>query len=814
MKQLLLLASLALSHLYALAQTPVTGKITGQVNDDAQKLVEFANVTLHKAADSSLVKATLTDTKGFFELGAVKEGQYYVNVSQMGYQRFRSPVFNINADHDAVQLSTIQLATNAKRLGEVTVRSTKPFVERQVDKTVLNIENSITAAGSTAMEVLEKAPGITVDADGNIAMQGRQGVLVMIDNKPTYLSANDLATMLKGMSASQIEKIEIITNPSARYDASGNAGIINIRMKKDQRMGMNGSANLSLGQGLRFKQNAGLNLNLREKKWNWFANLTQVHRSGENRTKLTRNFRTNDVLTSALYQEATQTNTFSTQNLKVGADYSLSKKTTIGATLGGIHNDIDVRVVSQNNFNTPGGQLQSRATTRNANDDQWLNLTANLNIRHTFDSTGRELSADVDYLRFDQVMAQQSITDFTNAGGSIIQDPYRLRGDLPSIINIITAKSDYIHPISKKLKFEAGLKSSFVTNDGNAQYFLQQGNSEVIDQNRTNHFIYEENINAGYLNVNQQFKKLSIQLGLRGEQTIAKGNQVTTNQQFSRNYFQVFPTIYVRQEIDKNNAIGYTFGRRIQRPDYQSLNPFRYFLDLYTYREGNPELQPQFTYNSEVTYTFKQQYSLTVYRNHTNRIISTVFTQNDITKEAAQTQKNLDNQRTVGFNTFLPLKPAKWWNCNAYVEAYNTKYSSNFLTGRFDRQLTTFFVNANNTFTLGKTWSAEMTAYYQHNFLFGTFEIKPQAMVAVGAQKTFWERKGTVKVNVSDVFLTQRNNLAVNYQNVDMDMHRRLDSRYATIAFSYRFGNSKMAPARRRNSGAEDENRRVRVQES
>ena len=288
MKKLFLLYYLGIAMPVCAQQ--LSGKIEGQVNDDTKKLVEFANVTLHHEKDSALVKAAITDQQGIFGFENIAQGRYFVKVSQVGYQKFKSPVFTLNADNKLVKLTDIQLFTDTKALNEVTVRSNKPFIEREIDKIVLNVENSITAAGNNVIEVLEKAPGVTVDADGNVSLKGKQGVLILIDGKPTNLSTADLANMLRGMAANQIEKIELITNPSAKYDATGNAGIINIRMKRDQKLGMNGSANLSIGQGLRFKQNAGLNLNYRDKKWNLFGNLTQVNRGGENRAVIRRHF--------------------------------------------------------------------------------------------------------------------------------------------------------------------------------------------------------------------------------------------------------------------------------------------------------------------------------------------------------------------------------------------------------------------------------------------------------------------------------------------------------------------------------------------
>ena len=258
------------------AQSPAKGKVSGQVLDSQNKILEFTTVTLLKAKDSTLVKGALGDANGRFEFENVHEGRYLVSVSQMGYQKFYSPAFSV-VSADEIKMEVIQLKEASKELAEVKVVAAKPFIEQQLDKTVVNVENSIVSAGSTALEVLEKSPGITVDSDGKISLKGKQAVLVMIDGKPTYMSATDLANYLRNMQASQMEKIEIMTNPPAKYDAAGNAGIINIRLKKNQNMGLNGSINGGLGYGRYMKENAGLNLNYRQGKMNVFGSYNFRH---------------------------------------------------------------------------------------------------------------------------------------------------------------------------------------------------------------------------------------------------------------------------------------------------------------------------------------------------------------------------------------------------------------------------------------------------------------------------------------------------------------------------------------------------------
>ncbi len=810
MKKLFTVVLLLGVFLKASAQNPLT--VSGKIRDSSGKSLEFATVSLHKQADSSVVKSRYTDENGAFVLENVPQGVYFLKAAMIGFYTYISPSVIVNAENASVSLSDIVLVPSENHLSEVTVTAKKPFLERQIDKLVINVESNITMAGNNALEILDKIPGVRTDADGNVSVYGKQGIQIFMDGKPSNLSAADLAAMLRGMQASQIEKIEVITNPSARYDATGNTGIINLVMKRDKRFGTNGSATVAAARGLHWRQNAGFNLNYRNRNLSTGMNVSQGVGDRENRAFITRNFGVLTADKQFFDQKATTVTAPFTRNIKLTADYYAGKKTVIGAAVGWTGNTFDTRILSDADLKNAEASILVRNHSDVKNLDKWNNLTFNANLRMTLDSQGREFSADFDWLIYNQQLKQNSVNTTPFVASGTPTPPYLLRGDLPSLINVRSFKADYVHPLSASTRFEAGIKTSFVDNDGDARYYLTVAEGEIPDPGRTNHFLYFENVNAAYVNLNTRLGKTSLQMGLRAEQTRLKGNLVTYDTTFYRNYLKLFPTVFVSRTLGTKHTLSISGGRRIQRPNYQDLNPFRFFLDLYTYREGNPDLQPQFSYNTELTYGFNQKIFLNVYFNRETQRISTVLSQNDETKVAAQTQLNLSDGRTMGYNLSVPVDVIRSkWSANLFFNHWSDRLRGNVRNDAFDNEQSSFLIQMTNNLILGKNWVGEFGGYYVSRQLYGTFVFEPQWQLNAGIQKKVWNKKGTIRLNANDIFLTQKQKMSVTYANVDMLLRRRLDTRFVTLAFSYNFGNSSVQGTRRRNGGADEERNRIQA---
>jgi iron complex outermembrane receptor protein len=788
------------------------GKVAGTVIDGSQKTVASSTITLLRAKDSSVAKISAADKNGNFEFEKISWGKYFVSVSAVGHQKGYSEIFEISAEKNSVVLKTIELIPQSKSLGAVTVTAKKPLVEQKIDRTIINVEAAITNVGSTALEVLEKSPGISVDKDGNISLKGKEGVMILIDGRPTQLGGADLANLLRSMNASQLDQIEIMTNPPAKYDAAGNAGIINIKTKKNRQFGYNGSANVGYSQGLYPKFNEGVNFNYRINKVNVFTNLSHNYNLNYNVLTIQRNFR--DINTKELKSNFDQiarmkgeNNSF---NGKVGLDYFAGKNTTFGIVLTGFSSErTSINKNVTNIFQTQGSTTSQTRAISDGNQD-WKNFSTNLNFRQLLDTSGKELTADLDYITYDSKNHTSMVNSYFDELGNATYKPDTLLGALPQNIKIYSGKIDYLQPLKKGARFEAGLKSSYVKTDNNAAYDSIQYGGIIHDYNRSNYFIYEENINAAYVNINKPInKKWGAQLGVRVENTNAKGNQVTTGEKFDRHYSQIFPTAYVQYTKDKNNSFVLNYGRRIRRPDYQSLNPFINFIDRYTFQKGNPNLKPQFSHNIELSHTYKGSLTTTLNYSRTTDIIQTVIEQNEATNETFVKRANIAKQRQFGIAVNASTPVTKWWKSNIYVNAFNNKFEGIVNNEFVTVDVTTLMLNGSQQFQFSKTFSGEISGFFRTQGIEGVIHTKPFGMMSIGVSKQIIKNKGTLRLNLRDVFKTQHFRGESKYSNVDAAFQERSDSRVINIGFTYRFSKGKINQRKRSNGSANDEQSRV-----
>ncbi|MEJ7738563.1 MAG: TonB-dependent receptor [Chitinophagaceae bacterium] len=813
MGKFILLLSLSLASLLSYAQEK-PGKITGSVVDPKSKGIEAATVQLLRVKDQGLVKFAVTNGEGKFELEKIAEGKYLINITAVGFEKKGSEAFEITAAKSTVQLPALQLENSGKSLGEVTVTGKKPMVENKIDKTVVNVEAFISNAGGTAMDVLEKSPGISVDRDGIISLKGKQGVIILMDGKQTFLSGQDLANLLKNMPANQLETIEIMTQPSSKYDASGNSGIINIKTKKNSLSGFNGSINLSYVQGVYPKSPNSINVNYKKNKVNLFANYSYSFWQGFGDLNILRKFRNNsNELTSVFDQLSIQRFKGENHNLRTGMDYAIDKKTSIGFVVNAMYNPRQFSAASVSDIYNGAGQLDSTNVADSRSKDPWKNIGTNINFRKTLDTAGRELTADVDYVRYTSTSRQSSFNyTFFNPGHKLI-DSFFLKGNLPSDIKIYTAKMDYVHPLKKGAKIEAGLKSSYVETDNNAQYTKLDNtkNEWINDGTRSNHFLYDENINAAYFNYSRHIKKIGIQGGLRYEYTKAKGKQMINQKNFDRSYGQLFPTAYISYAMNKKNNFSLSYGRRIQRPNYQDMNPFQYFLDQYTYREGNPFLTPQFSHNLELSHNFKGELNTNISFTETTDIINDVLKQNNVTKVTLLTRENIARRRNIGMSVSYNKALTKWWTTSIFANLFNNKYDGIVNNRQLNVNISSLMFNVNNQLKFKKGWGGEVSGFYRTKMQDGGLIVsEPMGVVSFGVSKQIIKSKGTLKLNIIDPFYIQNFRGFTQFGEIDMTIRNKWDNRRVGLGFSYRFGKTQNnGPAKRKTGSSQDEQSRV-----
>lgn len=795
------------ASLYAQTAKPAA-KIAGLLKDDKGKPMDFATVSLLKASDSTMVKGTLSNESGAYFIDHVNKGSYLVKATVVGYEKAVSKPISITEGSETISVPALTLVPANHTLGTVTVTATKPLIERKIDRTVMNVENSVLAAGNSAMEILERAPGVTIDKDDNISLKGKQGVTVMINDKLTYLTSAQLAAMLRSTDGTTIQSIEIITNPSAKYDASGNSGIINIKLKKNRQTGTNGSVTLGAGYGKYGKDNENLTLNHKEGNLNIFGAISHNDNKRFQDIGIKRIVTDNAGNTTYFNQHTLMPQQNNNNSYRLGADYDLSSKNTIGFVVSGYFNGEDDNNSNITNIGRNFTVADSSLRTISAFHQTYNNFAVNLNDTYKLDTAGQEISADLDYSKFRNNSNSEYMTDFYLPGGGVQKPSAFLGNHTPSIIDIHTGKVDYTKHLTKAIKMESGFKYSDVKTDND----LQQTVSSADPYLSLNHFIYDEKVAAGYLNLSREYKNFSVQLGLRAENTSsdATGDSLHVVQNIHRSYLDFFPSVFLNHTINDKNEMSFSYSRRIDRPQYDNLNPFIYHLDPYTYQKGNPYLKPQYTNNFEFSYTYNKNLNISLGYSRTTDVITELPGTDPATKVAFVTQQNLQVQNSYNFNVYTPYTISKWWNGNVNATAFYLGFKSNGLEGgNLDRGQTAYQIRATQTFLPVKGYKIEVTSNYQSALTYGLFYVHPQYSTDAGISHSFADKKASIKLSVSDIFNTRRNDVTSVYQSTNLDIAQTRESRITRLTFTYNFGNNKIK-ARQHQTGADDEKNRVK----
>ncbi|MEP7377397.1 MAG: outer membrane beta-barrel protein [Chitinophagaceae bacterium] len=756
--------------------------------------------------DSVAVKTGGANAAGSIEFMDLSAAKYLVRASQAGYEDGYSTVIDLEKNGSFSDI--VILKTKNFQMQTVTVVSNKPPIQFLPDKTVINPEASITNAGATIIDVLEKSPGITVARDGNIIMKGKPAVTVLIDGKPTQLSGTDLQAYLSGISASQVDVIELIENPGAKYDASGNAGIINIKLKSNKLKGFNGSMNLSIGQGMYYKTGNSLNLNYRNGKINWFMNYgMRASTERMDMYTLRKYFDSNREDSALLEQPNVNKARNSGYNLKTGFDFFVNNKTTLGLVFNGGLFNRKAKSFAAIDWMGPDYQIDSSINTQGENTTEFNRGGLTLNGKHKIDEHS-ELSVDIDYVRF-TIHSDQNYQTQLSVPGSEIE---ATKGNFPSKLDIITAKVDYSRRFSKFL-LETGLKTAINKTDNLADFYYYDSGNWQPDLSRSNHFLYDEKISAAYASVDVESGKWHWQTGLRYEITSyhAKqlGNAIVKDSSFSRNYGSLFPTAFVSYQADSNNMVTFRIGRRIDRPPFQYLNPFLRVLNKYTYEGGNPYIRPQYTWNFSVAHTYQQKLTTEISYSYLKDYFSQIFfidsNSSNVNKNIIiYTRGNVGSFQNFGITETFQQTINKWWNLTA-VAVFNHKIIKGVEWAPIEARVSQLNISINNQFQLKKGWALELSGYYQTKSQIDLQEwLKPQGELDAGVSKQIMKSKGTLRLNIRDITYFQNYSGYSTFQNSYEPFTIKWDSRVVRLSFSWRFGKT-MKPINRSEGGATDE---------
>ncbi|GAA4499105.1 outer membrane beta-barrel family protein [Hymenobacter ginsengisoli] len=787
------------------AQAPAA--VRGSVAGPGGAAVEFATITLHRAADSVVVRTEFSDAQGTFRLDAPAGKIYRVSAMQVGYGRYWSAPFEVPAA--GLVLPAIRLApSQATALKEVTVTGRKPLYERRADRTVVNVADSPLSSGATTLDVLARSPGVTLSATNDLGLRGRQGLLVVIDGKRTPLTGNDLAEYLRSLPAEQLQSIELITNPPASFDAQGGAGVIAINLKKDQRLGTNGTANASLGYSEQAKFTGGLALNHRRKNLNVYGTYAYTDRRYFARLDLTRQFAATATLPAGgLVQSNDQLAHLRSHTARVGLDLNLSKRTLLGASITGLASTNDLSTASQAVTTDELGQPTDRFRARTDWNVSRPSGSANLNLRHAFadSASAAALSADADYARYALTRLSDQYVVFDTPGRAADQ----LSGDQHSRLSIGAAKVDFSQPLPHRSRLEVGAKATQVVSDNDVAFTSTMGGQTVPRPDISSQFSYHENVNAAYASLRGALAGATLQAGLRAEQTNILATQAGATVR-EQHYLQLFPSALAERTFNDRHALTLAVARRIDRPNYQQLNPLRTYADATSYLAGNPNLLASTSYNFELTHTYRQKFSTGLaYSRSDLPIVNVVQPSPDGGRLVVSQNVNLSTRHFYTLTLTAPLTLTKWWTLYANALVYYNRYVGELNGTALDRGRVACNLTANSSFTLPHGWSAELNGFYESREVYGFQVIQARGQVAAGLQKSLWNKQGTFRLNVADIFYTTPNRATSTYDNFTETYYSRLDTRIVTAALTYRFGNNKVAAARRRAAGADEELRRA-----
>ncbi len=795
---------------FSFAQTKLSA-IQGKVLMENNEAAEAATIVLLKAADSSVVRSGLVDAAGKFEFGNIAPGAYRLLATSIGCNKVYSNPYQI-LEGQTVVAGNIVLKRVSNQLQEVRVVAKKPYIEVKPGKIVLNVQNSLTAEGNSAYDILRQSPGVHVNSTNeSLMISGRQPALITIDGKPTNLTGDDLVNLLRSMQSSTIDQIEMITSASAKYDASG-GGIINIISKKGTNVGSNGSVTLGGGYGKYYKSRAGITFNNRTAKLNIFGNYTFDDNKTNRYINTNRNIIYKDVLSNYDVDYNNIQKTYN-HNFKLGADYAISPKQTIGVLVTGVVREDDF--LKNNNLNISNqNRLDSVIIAKSTLDRGSSLLNYNINYNGILDKSGKNLSADVNYSIYHRHSNEYITNNFYTPAGVKYRDSLQLENLSPSDIHIWTSKIDYVNPLSKTSRLEAGVKYNHIQSNNNLIFGPLVNNTYRADPDYTNRFIYTEIVSAAYLNYVSKIGRFNITAGLRAEKTNTTGSSVGVDQSTllsnKNNYFNLFPQVQLSYEVDKKNVLNLSYNRGIHRPDYQDINPFLYYTDLYDYNSGNPNLKPEYTNSIQLSHTYNSTFITTLYYNVTNDAYDfPVYEQNDSSKVNVTIRRNFGRIFVYGATFYAPVQFNSWWNASFNLDASYQRYTSYAIYGNFNRGMQDIIFNTTQNFTLSNTVTAEISGKYESPTLYGVNELKQSYTVNAGIGKQVFNKRGNLKLSVIDIFNSDRYRYHVDYQNVDFTGIDKRETRRVMINFTYRFGKTSVKSASKHNTGNVDEQRRT-----
>lgn len=769
-------------------------RLSGKVKDSAGHPLDAATITLKR--DDKQISSAFADL-GNFTLSYNDAGTYVVSASLVGYEPVQA---RVQLPGDSLVLV---MQADSKALEEVAITFKRPLIERKVDRITFNVENSILASGGSAWEALAKAPGVQVNGSNDLTAN-RKSVQVYMDGKPLNLSGDDLATYLQGLPSDLVSQIEVFSNPPAKFEAEG-ASVVNIITKKAKKQGFNATLNSGLMQGVYTGYNASTTFNYRKDKLNIYGSYGFTHRDTFQDHDVSIDY--GDSFWSSPNHSISQSDN---HNYRFGADYQLAPNQVLGFLVTGSNRDGNNDGQTLTQVTNRQMVLDSTLWTDNYSSNSSNQYAYNLNYNLKLDSGKRSLNIDVDYSPYQSESSAYADNMTFLPDGQ--QTPSRFHIYTPSAqhIDIYSGKADYTYRLFGKWDLSSGIKYSSTQSRNDFDYFNREGSSVTAVPENSNHFIYTERTAAAYTSVTGIFGKWTLQGGLRGEYTRIRGNSLTLNSVNARKYFKLFPTAFIQYKVDDDNQLQLNYAYRIERPEYNRLNPAKRFSSPYNVYVGNPALQPAFVQNVEFNYTYKRDYNVTAYYSAVHDLFSNINVQDNETKIYSGTHANLGSSVNTGIRLSSSFHPSAWWDMNVIADGYRQQEKSAFLTSSYDFHLISYYASLNQSFTIDakSALKAEIRGTLTGPGIQGIYRVDHSSTVDAGIKTNVLHGLGTLRLAVNDIFNTNSNYIRINYLDQHSSFFHHVESRNVGLSFSYRFGKN-VAASRSRSTASEEERKRA-----
>ena len=691
-------------------------KISGKIIDVNKEPLSYSNIVLLSIENSEFISGTTSDKNGNFTINALNNKEYTLKITSIGYKNYTKTISKIK--NEIYNVGTITLLNDLESLSEVTITALRPTITMLADKMVVSVEGTAMAQGATAFEVLEKSPGVFVDQNGNIQLNGQGGITVLINDRPVFISGSELQSKLEGMSAEEIKNIEIISNPSSKYDAAGTGGIINIKLKKNDIIGTNGNISTGYGYNGYSAYNTQVNLNFKKNKWNSFSNFGFQRKYRPRDQEVYREFNSSQG-TTFFNSTGKQGDIRFMPNLSLGTEFEIDDKQSIAGSINTSGNLNDYSFDTET-FIT-GSQIDDVFTdSKNLNESKLWNISSNIHYSLAIDTLGRKLTTDFNYVKLNNKNENFFINRYFNFPDLTLTSEEKLESDNPVKYDIFSGQVNYETPAFNAGKVEMGVKFSSVKSDNEILFYENINNQNQIDVDRTNHFIINEKILAGYINYSAKLgEKTSFNIGLRAEQTNNIGTSLSQNTENKRNYMNFFPSLFVQHNFSKTYQANLNYSRRIDRPNYSALNPFIFYLDPFSWITGNPSLTPQFTHSVKLTQIFNKRYYLLLTYSRTEDYIAQVPFQNIVDNTTIFTPSNLDKSELFYATLVLPFKISKWWSVNNNITASSRDEYFTINNSTINNRIFNWQGRTNHTFYLPKDFRFEMSVNFRSKIAYG-----------------------------------------------------------------------------------------------